>query len=135
MNQTHNQSPSSFGLAGIYLAFRLNLLAICLVSVSGGATFYISPSGLDTNSGTSTNAAWRTIDRVNSQVLHAGDLVFFQGGATFNGTVFLGAPEGGSATNPIVFTSYGSQRATINGGNTNGFYAYDCAGVAISNIN
>src|SRR5258708_21523156 len=97
MNQTHNQSPSSFGLAGIYLALRLSLLAICLVSASGGATFYISPSGFDTNSGTSTNAAWRTIDRVNSQVLHAGDLVFFQGGTTFNGTSFRRAPRGRSA--------------------------------------
>src|SRR5882672_9397262 len=131
--KTKNKSSFRFALERVHLAFQLSLLTLCFAG--SGAVFYVSPSGQDTNSGSSSATAWRTINRVNSQTLHAGDQVLFQGGATFSGTIFLGPPEGGSATNPIVFSAYGLERATINGGNTNGFYAYNCAGVVISNLN
>ena len=120
-------------LARLHPVFLVSLLTLCLAG--RGATYYVSPSGLDSNSGSSLGAAWLTINRVNSQALNPGDQVLFQGGATFNGTIFLGAPEGGAPTNPVVFSTYGAQRASINGGITNGFYAYNCAGLVISNLN
>lgn len=112
------------------------LLVACFsVAVSRAAVYYVSPSGQDTNSGTSPAAAWQTISRANAQNLSAGDQMLFQGGSTFQGTIFIGYPEGGTAANPIMISSYGTGRATINGGTTNGFYAYDCAGIIVSNLN
>jgi len=115
------------------------LLASSVLGVSvltgRSASYYISPSGQDTNSGVAPAVPWKTIGRANGQALNAGDQLLFQAGATFAGTVFLGPPEGGTPTNPIVVTSYGIGRATINGGNTNGFYAYNCGGLVVSNLN
>jgi len=99
------------------------------------AVYYVSSFGQDTNSGTSPAAAWRTIARANNQSLISGDQLLFQGGTTFSGTIVFGPPEGGTKVNPILVSSYGTGRATIHGGNTNGFYAYNCAGLIVSNLN
>jgi hypothetical protein len=103
--------------------------------VSGAAAYYVSSTGLDGNAGTSPAAAWKTISRVNSHAFAPGDQVFFAAGATFVGTVYFGPGALGNATNPVTLTSYGVGRATIDGGTTNAIYAYDCAGVVISNLN
>ena len=47
------------------------------------ATYYISPTGLDSNAGTSAAAPWKSIARINQRDLNAGDRVLLQGGATF----------------------------------------------------
>src|SRR5205085_11456847 len=71
------------------------------------STYYVSPSGSDSASGTSTSAAWKTINRVNSQKLHGGDKVLFKGGSSFSGGLYLPSSEGGSSSNPVVFSAYG----------------------------
>ena len=43
------------------------------------STYYVSPSGSDSASGRSTSAPWKTVNRVNSQKLHAGDKVSVTG--------------------------------------------------------
>lgn len=48
-----------------------------------GTKYYISPSGDDTNDGTSPKTAFRTIDGLNNITLKAGDAVLFERGATF----------------------------------------------------
>jgi hypothetical protein len=53
------------------------------------ATYYVSPTGNDSNNGTSTSTPWKTISKVNSVTLSAGDRVLFQGGQTFSGTTVL----------------------------------------------
>ena len=45
------------------------------VSFSGKA-YYISESGDDNNSGTSPDAAWRTLEKASSASLEAGDALF-----------------------------------------------------------
>src|SRR5262249_5041856 len=45
-----------------------------------GTTYYVSPSGSDSNPGTSPASAWRTVSRVNRADLSPGDAVLFQGG-------------------------------------------------------
>src|SRR2546427_11586177 len=72
------------------------------------STYYVSPSGSDSASGTSTSAPWKTISRVNKQALHGGDKVLFQGGASFSGGLSVPSSEGGTSTNPVVFTGFGS---------------------------
>ena len=99
------------------------------------STYYVSPSGSDSASGASTSAPWRTISRVNSQKLKAGDKVLFKGGSAFSGSLSVPSAEGGNSTNAVVFSTYGSGRATINSGSSNGIDIAQTGGVAISNIN
>ena len=75
-----------------------------------GTTFYVSPSGSDSNPGTIT-APWQTVGHVNSATLPAGSTVYFQGGASFSGT--LQGNAGGEAGSPITYSSYGTGNATI----------------------
>jgi parallel beta helix pectate lyase-like protein len=77
-----------------------------------GTTYYVSPNGSDSNSGTSPSQAWQTIARVNDAQLHPGDGVLFQGGQTFSDDTLM-PNVSGTATAPIVFGSYGSGQATI----------------------
>ena len=99
------------------------------------STYYVSPSGSDSASGTSTSAPWRTIGRVNSQKLHAGDKILFKGGSSFNGSLSVPSSEGGTSSNAVVFSTYGSGRATINSGGSTGIDIAQTGGVAISNLN
>src|SRR6266566_99666 len=79
------------------------LLALCLSAVSSrGAVYYVSASGQDTNSGTSPALAWKTIGHANNQLLKPGDQLLFQGGTTFNGTIYLGPASAGTEANPML---------------------------------
>ncbi len=78
-------------------------------------TFYVSPSGSDSSSGTSAAHPWRTVQRVNQARLSPGDGVLFQGGRTFSDDALM--PQGSGASGaPIVFGSYGSGEASITQG-------------------
>jgi hypothetical protein len=100
----------------------------------GPATYYVSPSGSDKHSGTSTSSPWRSISKVNSRTFGSGDRILFQGGSTFSGTLIFGAQDVGSAVTPIVVSSYGTGRATINGGASDGIKLYNTAGFEIRNL-
>ncbi|MGN6870668.1 MAG: hypothetical protein ACTHMY_19930, partial [Solirubrobacteraceae bacterium] len=78
-------------------------------------TYYVSSSGSDTNSGLSPGQAWRTVGRVNSAHLRAGDGVLFQGGEVFSDQVLMPSTSG-VAGEPIVFGSYGTGVATVSQG-------------------
>ena len=80
------------------------------------STYYVSPTGSDSASGTAITAAWKTINRVNNQTLQAGDKVLFEGGKTFSGSLYLTSNECGTAPTGVTFSTYGSGRATINCG-------------------
>jgi putative cofactor-binding repeat protein len=79
------------------------------------ATYYVSDTGSDSNSGTSPAQAWQTVGRVNSAHLAPGDGVLFQGGQSFSDAVLMPSSSG-AAAEPIVFGSYGQGRATITQG-------------------
>jgi len=80
-----------------------------------GATYYVSASGSDSNSGTTAAQAWRTVARVNRASLHPGDGVLFAGGETFSDDALM--PEGSGADGtPIVYGSYGTGRPTLTRG-------------------
>lgn len=107
---------------------------VVLNAYASGTTYYVSLTGNDANSGTSTASPWKTINKVNSVVFHAGDQILFQGGQTFTGNIYFPPTDVGTATNPITVASYGSGKATINGGNGSIMYAYDTAGFSIHDI-
>jgi hypothetical protein len=116
-------------LAGLFLNCAL------IFSAGGAAVYYVSPSGADTNAGTSPVAAWKTVARANGHTYGPGDQLFFQGGTTYPGTLYFGPGAGGNSSNPVVVGSYGAGRATLDGGTTNAIFAYDCGGMVVSNLN
>ena len=99
------------------------------------STYYVSGSGSDSASGTSSGSAWKTINRVNSQVLKAGDKVLFAGGQSFSGGLYVPSKECGTATAPVTFSTYGTGRATIKSGTKSGIDIAQGAGIDISNLN
>lgn len=69
-------------------------------------TFYVSPSGADTNSGLTEAQAWKTLSKVNGYTFQAGDVIRFQRGGTWSGGLII--KNSGQSGKPIVVTSYGS---------------------------
>ncbi len=101
------------------MSFKSYVTALAaLISVSANAViYYVSPTGNDSNNGTSQATAWRTIARVQQQMssLQPGDQVLFQRGGTFPGQLDIYA--NGTASALIVFGAYGSgERPIISGG-------------------
>lgn len=123
------------------------LLAIACFSpamIVSGKGFYVnSQTGLDTNSGTSAVAPWKTLDKAKTALFQAGDTLFFACGSLFTGGIEITAS--GSADHPIVLTSFGKGAApmfsnpdrTVLKGNAirlsgsylvvDGLYFFDCA--------
>lgn len=83
------------------------LIAICTSSVCWSTTYYVDAAGgNDSNAGTATNSAWRTISKINTSTFSAGDSILFKRGETWREQ--LKVPSSGSVGNPITFGSYGS---------------------------
>lgn len=91
------------------LCFFLFLSPISLLS-QAGASFYVSTSGNNNNSG-SYSAPWRTIQHAANSV-SAGATVYVLGGV-YNESVNI--PVSGTAANYITFESYPGQTAVIDG--------------------
>ncbi|MDX2245213.1 MAG: right-handed parallel beta-helix repeat-containing protein [Bacteroidia bacterium] len=98
-------------------------------------TYYISPSGLDSNPGTSALTPWKTIAFVNSQPFLPGDSILFEGGQNFPGTLSFSGTNCGTAAAPLTLSSYGTGRATIQAGTGNGIEVMNCAGFNIHALN
>ncbi len=101
---------------------------------SFAASYYVSSTGSDLNAGTSIATAWATITKVNSSVFLPGDALYFEGGQTFNGSIFLSSTEANDPNSIFTISSYGTGKATINAGTSYGFYAYNTQGFSLSNL-
>ncbi|WP_345157883.1 right-handed parallel beta-helix repeat-containing protein [Pontibacter saemangeumensis] len=98
-------------------------------------TYYISPHGDDAgNTGTSRTQPWATIGKVNATVFNPGDSVLFEGGSTFEGSLYFGSAVRGTAANPVVISSYGTGKATIRSGSQAGIHVYNSAGFKLENL-
>jgi len=97
-------------------------------------TYYVSPSGDDSNSGTSTQRAWRTLDKVNAVDLNPGDGVLLEAGRDYSGNLLLTAEDAGTPTQPVVIGSYGSGRARIKAGDGSGVTVRNAGGVVVENL-
>ncbi|MGB8352430.1 MAG: hypothetical protein WCD79_00930 [Chthoniobacteraceae bacterium] len=89
------------------------LLATCLATASA-TTYYLSPSGSDTNSGTSSSAPWKTAAKVNGATFNGGDTLLLQGGQSFTGSFIFtrGKVLSGTSSHFTVGT-YGTGNPTI----------------------
>jgi hypothetical protein len=97
--------------------------------------YYVSPTGSDTNSGTTLAAPWKTIARANQQTYQPGDSLLFQGGATFSGKLIMTAADSGTLAAPVTISSYYAGRATISAGSGDGINIDDAGGINVVNIN
>ena len=105
--------------SSIATVFALALILVSTVQ-SMGTTYYVSSSsGDDGNSGTNSSSPWRTIARINMQILQPGDRVLLRRGDSWRETLrphASGAPDAF-----IVFDAYGSgPRPVLIGGNAPG---------------
>lgn len=123
-----------FALASIALASTLGVPG-GTVHAATGNTYYVQANGDDHAGGLTPQTAWKGIARVNQEPLRPGDEVLFQAGSTFQGLLYVPPGRGGTASQPVTFSSYGTGRATINGGAGGAFFAYDAAGIVINSLN
>lgn len=105
-------------------------------------TYYVSPTGVDTNNGTSQSTPWQTLSHVNAFAFAAGDTCLFQGNGWWVGNATTGQQlqpsTSGASGNPITFGTYGTGNAYIYNstvaGNYNGILVYDINYVTFNNF-
>ena len=92
----------------------LQVLALCSFVYSSeatsGATYYVSPSGSDSATGTFTSP-WKTVQKAATSTLVAGDTVILRGGSYVERVSITN--KNGSSTAPITFTSYTGETVKI----------------------
>lgn len=71
-----------------------------------GTTYYLSDAGDDGNAGTSADAPWKSLARINDTVLGPGDAISLRRGDTWNGGLVI--DDSGTARASITVTSHGS---------------------------
>src|SRR5262245_29816492 len=88
--------------------FMIFLLVLWCAATSHATTFYVSPSGNDSNPGTSLEQAWQTITKVNQTQFLPGDSVLFEGGQFFSGSLLFDNDPGSSPSLMVTVGSYPS---------------------------
>jgi parallel beta-helix repeat protein len=90
-----------------FIVFIQGLLGI---QQAYATTYYVSPSGVDSNSGTSLSAPVKTIKKALSKAYTSGDIVYVTTG-TYAETVYIGQSG-------ITLSAYGDNKPVIDGGST-----------------
>jgi hypothetical protein len=113
----------------ILLAFLL-ILTNCSTTVS---TYYVDAfSGDDSNFGT-LKSPFKSIEKINSLQLQAGNSVLFAGSQSFPGTLKLKGISG-SKEKLVVIGSYGNGRAIIKSENASSILVDSCTWLQIKNL-
>lgn len=88
---------------------RILALIFCaglVFQAAEATTYYVSSqTGLDTNTGTSEQAAWKSLEKVNSGHFVPGDHILLQAGSHWQSALTI--PSSGSSTAPIIVDRYG----------------------------
>ncbi len=106
----YNGQSKKYGISILFLIFLTTNTAL-------GATYYIdSVAGLDSNNGTAITTPWKSVTKVNSKTLVAGDKIYLKCGSVWNGEQ-LKFSGSGSAASPIIVDQYGTGAKPILNGN------------------
>lgn len=107
-------SNGSMQLRRVFSVLSVVLFALFVgAHTVSAATYYVSPSGNDSNTGTSEGTAWRTLQHAGD-VARAGDTVNILPGSYSNsGAPVLRPANSGTATAPIVFRGQGTRPILI----------------------
>jgi hypothetical protein len=119
------------------ILYKIPLLFIACFLLSTAlkaTTYYVSPFGDDSFSGTSVGSAWKTFANVNNMNIQPGDSILFEGGQIFQGNIYVDSLDGNDPLSVVTFSSYGTGPATISALDSYGFYAYNTQGFSISNL-
>jgi hypothetical protein len=100
---------------------RRSVNAITVNGASAGPQFYVSTTGNDANSGTSTSAPWRTIQKAMNTATIGSTVNVLAG--TYNERLTLGVS--GTAGNYITFQPYGF---SVPAGGCGGYTGTQCGG-------
>ena len=95
----------------MFIRFVLPIIFLLAFNVSA-ATYYVATNGVDTDSGTTTNAPWRTIQKAANS-LAPGDTAFVRGGI-YNEAVTINV-SGSAAGGYVTFQSYPGETAIVDG--------------------
>jgi hypothetical protein len=91
------------------LIFLVNL--VVLTQTLRATTYYVAKTGLDSNAGTSTNAAFLTISKAAS-VMNAGDTCYILSGIYRENVT---PAHSGTSGSPITFTAYSGATPIVSG--------------------
>ena len=94
----------------------LTIFLVLTISTAGwAATYYVDvTNGNDNNPGTSENAPWKTISKVNDSSFQPGDFILFKRGELWREQLIV--PSSGAQGDPITFGAYGSgNKPTVTG--------------------
>ncbi len=91
---------------------RLCVLVALLAGVADATTYYVDATGgSDSNNGTATTRAWKTLSKVSGAVLYPGDSVLFKRGEVWRGQLIIA--RSGSTSNPITYGAYGTGASPV----------------------
>src|ERR1700753_4013577 len=96
-------------------------------------SYYVSLTGNNNNPGT-RKSPFKTLDKINSLHLKAGDTVYFKSGEIFNGSLLFTQTINGAINKPVVITSYGKGHATINAKDSVGIKVYKGSYVKLQHL-
>ena len=108
------------------------LIAFSLAAAAHATTYYVSNSGSDSNSGTSSMTPWQTLAHASSHSYSPGDSILLNGGQTFTGPLTMNSSGNSSAW--ITIGAYGSGMPTINAGTGDGIDSTNVSYVIVENI-
>ena len=100
-------------------------------NAASGTTYYVSSiHGDNSNSGTSENEAWETLDKLESVVgtLKPGDQILLESGSVFNGFIHLQDVHGTEEA-PIIISAYGEGEKPVINGEGQGIWFQDYGAV------
>lgn len=93
-------------LALLLVLALVNGKNITVNATENGSSYYVdSVNGDDSNTGTSPNAAWKSLEKVNNTEFQPGDTIYFKADGEWNGMLH---PQGsGNSTAQITIDMYG----------------------------
>jgi hypothetical protein len=102
---------------------------------TAGTAYYVDvDKGDDANPGTTPDKAWKTLAKASTAPLQPGDRLLLAAGRTFPGPLRLGKAIQGTKERPVVVSSHGAGRATIDGGKGDALRLDGCAFVRVAGL-
>jgi autotransporter-associated beta strand protein len=116
------------------MAFIMLFLLVAAASARAASYYVDDTGGSDPNAGTTTNAAWQTLAKVNAHTFAAGDALYFKAGGHWTNQLVL--KGSGATNNPIILDQYGTgPKPFINGnGYTSTVLLQNVAGWEVNNL-
>lgn len=127
------------GLTGFFIFCNM-LLASCHAESRkstetnvSAKKYHFNNSGNDNNDG-SIDHPLKSISRIKTLLLNAGDSILLAGGQVFSGTLVVNYNTRGTSPSPVVISSYGAGTAMIESGNEAGLIINNSSYLRLQNI-